>query len=335
MPDQERDPNMYSWPLSDFNNNNNDHLLQFLDFDNIDDVEPIKEGELEAEGGDGGGGGDGNNKTTRRRNRGKRSMMRSASGDDNKKDGDELDDDDGDVLETHIWTERERRKKMKNMFTDLHALLPHLPSKLDKATIIEEAVKYIQSLESELQKLQKRKEERLQLQQIHSASTTFDCPTSQWLQFAYDHNNNNNNNSSNNNNINGNNFLSAANNTENPINNIIGTSSNNNNNVNNYNNSLALGFQTWSSPNVVLNACGDLAHFCVCYPKKLRLYTTIFYVLEKYKIEVLSAHISTDHSRKFYMIQAQINGASNEFMDADSMVEIFKQAAAEMMMRLS
>lgn len=31
----------------------------------------------------------------------------------------------------HIWTERERRKKMKTMFTDLHALLPHLPPKVN------------------------------------------------------------------------------------------------------------------------------------------------------------------------------------------------------------
>ncbi|KZV24722.1 hypothetical protein F511_23821 [Dorcoceras hygrometricum] len=31
--------------------------------------------------------------------------------------------------ELHIWTERERRKKMRNMFANLHALLPHLPPK--------------------------------------------------------------------------------------------------------------------------------------------------------------------------------------------------------------
>lgn len=30
----------------------------------------------------------------------------------------------------HIWTERERRKKMRTMFSDLHALLPHLPPKV-------------------------------------------------------------------------------------------------------------------------------------------------------------------------------------------------------------
>ena len=30
----------------------------------------------------------------------------------------------------HIWTERERRKKMRNMFHQLHALLPQLPPKV-------------------------------------------------------------------------------------------------------------------------------------------------------------------------------------------------------------
>lgn len=32
--------------------------------------------------------------------------------------------------EIHIWTERERRKKMRNMFSSLHALLPQLPPKV-------------------------------------------------------------------------------------------------------------------------------------------------------------------------------------------------------------
>jgi len=33
--------------------------------------------------------------------------------------------------EMHILTERERRKKMRNMFDSLHALLPELPSKVN------------------------------------------------------------------------------------------------------------------------------------------------------------------------------------------------------------
>ncbi|KAG8368401.1 hypothetical protein BUALT_Bualt15G0041700 [Buddleja alternifolia] len=36
--------------------------------------------------------------------------------------------------ELHIWTERERRKKMRNMFSNLHALLPHLPPKANGAS---------------------------------------------------------------------------------------------------------------------------------------------------------------------------------------------------------
>lgn len=32
--------------------------------------------------------------------------------------------------EIHIWTERERRKKMRTMFSNLHALLPQLPPKV-------------------------------------------------------------------------------------------------------------------------------------------------------------------------------------------------------------
>lgn len=33
--------------------------------------------------------------------------------------------------ETHIRTERQRRKKMSNMFSSLHALLPQLPAKVN------------------------------------------------------------------------------------------------------------------------------------------------------------------------------------------------------------
>lgn len=46
-------------------------------------------------------------------------------GDEGRGGGGESDD-----HELHIWTERERRKKMRNMFANLHALLPHLPAKV-------------------------------------------------------------------------------------------------------------------------------------------------------------------------------------------------------------
>lgn len=37
--------------------------------------------------------------------------------------------------EIHIWTERERRKKMRNMFSNLHALLPQLPPKVNDTQV--------------------------------------------------------------------------------------------------------------------------------------------------------------------------------------------------------
>ncbi|KAK7836690.1 transcription factor bhlh95, partial [Quercus suber] len=38
-------------------------------------------------------------------------------------------------------------------------------------------------------------------------------------------------------------------------------------------------FQTWSSPNVVLNLCGDDAQISVCSPRKPGLLATIFKIL--------------------------------------------------------
>lgn len=68
-------------------------------------------------------------------------------------------------------------------------------------------------------------------------------------------------------------------------------------------------FQTWSSPNVVVNISGYEAQFNVCSSKNNRgLFTNICCVLHKYKIEVLSAHISRDSiDRRFYMIQAKVS----------------------------
>ncbi|KAL9325173.1 hypothetical protein ACSQ67_005818 [Phaseolus vulgaris] len=62
--------------------------------------------------------------------------------------------------EVHPSIERGRRKKMKDMFDDLSGLLPQLPSKVDKASIVNEAVNYIKVLEETLEKLERKKQER-------------------------------------------------------------------------------------------------------------------------------------------------------------------------------
>ncbi|KAK4599379.1 hypothetical protein RGQ29_009440 [Quercus rubra] len=159
--------------------------------------------------------------------------------------------------ETHIRTERQRRKKMSNMFSSLHALLPQLPAKVDKSTIVNEAVNYIKTLEHTLETLQKQRIEKLQ-------------------------------------------------------------------------NGMLVEYETWSSPNVVLNLCGDDAQISVCSPRKPGLLATIFKILEKHKLNVVSAHISSDNCRSLYMIHAHAGGASDEYSEAFSVEEMFKLAVGEM-----
>ncbi|XP_022858356.1 transcription factor bHLH95-like [Olea europaea var. sylvestris] len=66
--------------------------------------------------------------------------------------GDDLDH------EIHTWTERERRKKMRDMFANLQAFLP---PKTDKSTIVDEAVNHIRMLPKTIEKLEKQKHEEL------------------------------------------------------------------------------------------------------------------------------------------------------------------------------
>ncbi|XP_033513420.1 transcription factor bHLH95-like isoform X2 [Nicotiana tomentosiformis] len=205
--------------------------------------------------------------------------------------------------EMHIWTERERRKKMRNMFSNLHALLPQLPPKADKSTIVDEAVNYIKTLEHTLEKLQRQKLERL-----HGMATSI--ITSQKLsadsiisreEFLADQGSTNNA------------AIRPTNNAANPI-------------------SMPAAFQTWTSPNVILNVFGEEAHISVCCPRKPGLLSSICYVLEKHKIEVVSAQISSNDHRSMYMIQAHASGASDQFSETFLVEEIYKQAAGEIIL---
>ncbi|KAK1311194.1 hypothetical protein QJS10_CPA08g00638 [Acorus calamus] len=235
--------------------------------------------------------------------------------------------------EVHIWTERERRKKMRNMFTSLHSLLPQLPPKADKSTIVDEAVNYIRTLQHTLQKLQKQKLEKLRLVGggggggSSSIATTIDCdqppppPTTHLPQptsvdsreaFMADHG------------------ATAA--------------SNNNNNWTISTNSptavsvpsrLSQCFQTWSSPNVVLNVSGDDAHISICCARKPGLLTMVCYVLEKHNLEVVSANVSSEFFRAMYMIHAHANGVSDQFPEALAVEEVYKLAVGEILLWLS
>ncbi|XP_073037317.1 transcription factor bHLH95-like [Primulina eburnea] len=194
--------------------------------------------------------------------------------------------------ELHIWTERERRKKMRNMFGNLHALLPHLPPKPDKSTIVDEAVNYIKNMQQTLEKLEKQKLERL-----HGSKTTQKKPAVRSREA----------------------FLADQPSTK---------------MINPRNLSMFSGppvFKTWTSPNVTLNICGGDAQISVCGQRKPGLLTVICYVMEKYRLEVVSAQVSADGNRCMYTFHTRVsvNGIHGQFQDAFPVEEIYKQAAAE------
>lgn len=71
---------------------------------------------------------------------------------------------------------------------------------------------------------------------------------------------------------------------------------------------LTNGFQNWTSPNVVLNVNGEDGQISICTGKKLGILSAIFFVMEKYKLELVSAHIaSSDCFRTMYMIHARVS----------------------------
>ncbi|XP_041015347.1 LOW QUALITY PROTEIN: transcription factor bHLH95-like [Juglans microcarpa x Juglans regia] len=239
----------------------------------------------------------------------------STGGDQGKGEGKGGGESDHDI---HIWTERERRKKMRNMFANLHALLPQLPPKADKSTIVDEAVSYIKTLHHTLQKLQQQKLERLQ----GGAASTFGFESpimiSQRLSndsreaFLADQGSSNNLGA-----------VTANNSSSNPLSASL---------------RYPVNFETWTSSNVVLNICGEEAQISVCSSTKPGLLTTICYVLEKHRIEVVSAHINSDSNRSMYNIHARVSGASNhQFQEpvAFPVEEIYKQAAGEIMLWVS
>ncbi|GER44833.1 basic helix-loop-helix (bHLH) DNA-bindingsuperfamily protein [Striga asiatica] len=209
---------------------------------------------------------------------------RKAGGDEKKSEHDQ---------QQHIWIERERRKKMRDMFANLHALMPHLPPRADKATIVDEAVVFIQKLQQTLGALQTQKAQRLYGNAKVSAQTreafiaeqvsTSRGPTT----------------------------------SSNPSPLIAGG---------------PIYFKTWTSPNVILSACGKDAQINICCPTKPCLLAVICFVLDKYKIEVLSGQVSSGVNRSMFMLQVRATGPLVQLSGSSLVVEeIFKQAAAELM----
>ncbi|XP_058734914.1 transcription factor bHLH95-like [Vicia villosa] len=221
--------------------------------------------------------------------------------------------------EMHILTERERRKKMRNMFSGLHALLPELPSKADKYTIVDATVKKIKNLQNTIENLEKKKQEKLKCVSVFGSESSSVIKKSHWHPYESretiitDHGSSSYND----------NFPTSEMTTSFPNSKALAQSASPPHQV---------AFQTWSYQNVVLNIRGGEAQFCICATKMLGLLTRIAFVLEKYRIDVISASITCNENGKFYMIQAH---ARQCLHDSISMEETYKQAAREIMMWIS
>ncbi|KAK1418219.1 hypothetical protein QVD17_27362 [Tagetes erecta] len=165
------------------------------------------------------------------------------------------------------FTERGRRKKMRNMFNQLHALLPQLQPKVDKYTVVDEAIGYIKSLQQTLQNLETKKQERLYGVAITNSTTNgsllqpqrSECDTS---------------------------YLANQGSSTGQI------------------SFPRMVFRTWGSSNVTFNVCGVDAHINICSTRKPGLFTTICLVLEELKLEIVSAHVTSDESKTLFMIHA-------------------------------
>ncbi|KAK9077183.1 hypothetical protein SSX86_005519 [Deinandra increscens subsp. villosa] len=201
----------------------------------------------------------------------------------------------------HLLTEKRRRKKMKDMFEELHDLLPKQTHKAKLITIVDDAINYIQNLQQTLQRLETQKLERLNRPSTNTTLTSFIHPQNHTAEpFSA----NGSSSTSHFNSVSCHDFGPFSLRFPKPV------------------------FQTWASSNVTLNVCGPDAHInIICSSNKPGLVTAVCVVLEKCKLDVVSLHVSSDRSKSMFMIHARVN----EFMAAFSYEEIYKLAAVEMM----
>ncbi|CAN6278801.1 unnamed protein product [Urochloa humidicola] len=213
-------------------------------------------------------------------------------------------DEDGDV-KAHILTERERRRKMKDLFSNLHALMPHIPDKVDKASLVGETIHFIRALEQTKAQLERRKLEQAVARQAAAAaassSSSFLAPplrTAQGMAAMSS-------------------GPAAAPPPAAPA--LVAAAG-------------PVGFQTWSAPNVVLSVLREKAAINLCVPRQPRILTLVMSVLSKHGIDVVTAHVVAESARSMITVYTSVNGAGGDNRPAE---EIYKLAVSEIMVWLS
>ncbi|KAJ1279448.1 hypothetical protein BS78_04G157500 [Paspalum vaginatum] len=207
------------------------------------------------------------------------------------------DDDDDGGLKGHIFTERLRRKRLRDMFGALNALVPDVvpDQKRDKAAIVGDAVTYIKELQKTVDALEKRKKEQELARQAAAAKAAVANSSSSAPALMTAHG------------------MAAMFSeapqvqqppaaaapppagTAAPPPPLVETTG-------------PAGFRTWSAWNVVLSVSNDAACISVCAPRRPGMLTLLLSVLNKYGIDVVSVHVSADGLKSLFSIYARVSG---------------------------
>ncbi|KAJ1279449.1 hypothetical protein BS78_04G157600 [Paspalum vaginatum] len=229
---------------------------------------------------------------------------------------------DGGEPKMHIIMERERRKRMKDMFSGLQALMPHMPEKSDKATIVGEAISYIKSLETTVTMLENLKKEKALARQAATKAAAAAAAASSRsrpvpLQTAHG--------------------MAAL---SNPV--VPAHARARGRVVPQLQPAVPppplavttgpAGFQTWAAPNVVLSVVNSDAIINLCAPRRPRMVTMVLSVLSKHGIDVVSAQVSADGIQSLFIT---INGRVTTGGENPSAEDVCKLAVSEIMVWMS
>uniref|UniRef100_A0A0E0DEA2 BHLH domain-containing protein n=1 Tax=Oryza meridionalis TaxID=40149 RepID=A0A0E0DEA2_9ORYZ len=219
----------------------------------------------------------------------------------------------------HIWTERERRKKMKNMFSTLHGLLPKIPGKADKATIVGEAIGYIKTLEDVVQKLETIKTERVRAHQWAAAAAAAAAVAANGGGEGSSHS-------------------QAPCHAATAVTVAAVAEPAPAANAQPQKKAAARAaptLQTWSAPNITLTMAGVDAFINMCLPRQRASFTTVAFVLEKHQIDVVTSTISADQDKSLFSVHVRLNEASLQSTEGLTPEAKYKLAVSELMVRLA
>ncbi|KAJ3700406.1 hypothetical protein LUZ61_004111 [Rhynchospora tenuis] len=219
--------------------------------------------------------------------------------------------------EAHIQTERDRRKRMRNLFTSLQNFHPHLPPKIDKATIVEETVNYIKTLEHTLETLQKQKLDRVRSVFLATQKPSSAASSSTSVVVSPEHS------------VSREAFVAdQVSKVPSPLDMVMPLPPPA---------QQCYNIQTWTSPNVVLSIVGIDACISVCTPKRPGLITATAYFLERHGAEALAVQSYSDSLRTMFIMFARANEATGCLRETPISIpadERFKLALGELILWL-